>query len=397
MQLAGSLQLSLGAGGPAAPIALANGPWSATRAKLKGFLAAHDGAANPHALAQMSAPPTIRAVSSLVAPDTDLTVAYRYSAATGVLRYEGGGNKSFAAGTYRQFPAATQAASGGNLGSGENSVLWQVRLIANAAKLAFRLLGSARAYRFIVDGRYVSAAGTFTAVNTGTQYIVLDFGSKAVRSITIENQESTAFDGVYVAPGDAVTLPSASPFRLLALGDSFAAGAGAGHVGDGLFAVAGDYLATSDRWLSGVGGTGYVATSGGTAYTLSQRLSADLGRFRGLGAADMVVVAAGLNDVGQSGIAAAAAALFTAIRAAAPEAVVFVVGPWDTAAPVAVGTSYTAAKAAIRTAMAGREGFWFLDPEGRAFTKSDGTHPDTAGHLALGQWLATSIRAILVG
>lgn len=395
MQLAGNLQLSLGAGCPAAPIARANGPWSATRARLKAIFTAQDGAANPHALAPMPVPPSIRTVSTLVAPDTDLTVAYRYSAASGVLRYEGGGNKAFGSGFYRQFPAATQAASGGNLGDGEGGVLWQVRIIATSTKLAFRLLGSTRAYRIIVDGRYVSATGTFTAGSSGTQYVVLDFGSRATRAITIENQEASAFDGVYVAPGDTVTLPAASPFRLIALGDSFTWGTGAGHVGDGLVAVAGDYLASSDRWLSGVGGTGYIATAGGTAYALQQRLSADLGRFRAFGSADIVIVAAGLNDIGQSGLAAAASTLFAAIRAAAPEAVVFVVGPWDAAAPAAASAAYVAAKSAIRSAVAGRGGFWFLDPEGQSFTKSDGTHPDTAGHLALGQWLAARIRATL--
>lgn len=392
MNLVSGFQVALPLGAPPAPIARATGPWSATRARLRAILAASDGSANPHALSAMAAPPTIRAVSALVAPDNDLSVAYRYSAATGVLRYEGGGNKSFGSGTYRQFPAATQAPSGGNLGSGENGVLWQVRLVADAAKLAFRLLGTARAYRFIVDGRYVGVDGTFTAANTGTQYLVLDFGSKAIRAITIENQESSAFDGVYVAVGDSVTLPAASPFRMLVLGDSFTAGTGAGHAGDGFAAVAADHLGCSDRWLSGVGGTGYVANAGGALYALPQRIAADLGRFAAHGAVDLVVVAAGLNDVGQSGITSAAASVFSAIRATAPGALVFVVGPWDTLAPAASSTAYGSAKAAIRANLAGRGGFWFVDPEGQAFSKSDGTHPDTAGHLVLGQWLAGRVR-----
>jgi len=395
MNLASGCQLALPLAGPPAPIARATAPWSATRAALRAILAASSGSANPHARPVMSVPPVIRAVSSLVAPDSDLTVAYRYSASTGVLRYEGGGNKPFGGGFYRMFPSATQGASGGNLGGGESSTLWQVRLVANAAKVAFRVLGTVRPYRFIVDGQYVGMAGTLTAVSTGAQYIVLDFGSKALRAITIENQEASAFDGVYIASGDSVTLPAASPFRMLVLGDSFTAGSGAGHAGDGFGAVAADYLGCSDRWLSGVGSTGYLANAGGSLYALTQRSAADLARFSALGSVDLVVVAAGLNDIGQAGLAAAAATVFAAIRNAAPGALVFVVGPWDVTAPVATNAAYASAKAALRSSLSGRGGFWFLDPEGQGFTKSDGTHPDTAGHAALGHWLGGQIRAVI--
>ena len=162
MNLASGCQLALPLAGPPAPIARATAPWSATRAALRAILAASSGSANPHARPVMSVPPVIRAVSSLVAPDSDLTVAYRYSASTGVLRYEGGVNKPFGGGFYRMFPSATQGASGGNLGGGESSTLWQVRLVANAAKVAFRVLGTVRPYRFIVDGQYVGMAGTLT-------------------------------------------------------------------------------------------------------------------------------------------------------------------------------------------------------------------------------------------
>lgn len=391
MNLANGLAVGLASGASAA-ITRAAGPWSAKRAAFRAHLAGFDRTTSPHARAPMATPPTIRAVSSLIAPDTDLTVAYRYSAATGVLRYEGGGNKAYAT-LYRQFPVATQWSTGGNLGGGESAMLWQVRLVATSTKLAFRVLGSTRAFRFIVDGRYVSATGTLTAGSSGTQYIVLDFGSRATRAITIENQESSAFDGVYVASGDTITQPAASPLRLLALGDSFCGGTGAGHAGDGLFSVAANDLGISDRWLSALGGTGYVANASGTAYALPQRLSADLARFAGMGNVDLVLLAMGLNDIGMSGIRSAADGVFSAIRAATPGALVFVIGPWNPLAPAAASAVYSAAKADIRAAAAGRGGFFFLDPEAQAFTKSDGTHPDAAGHLALGQWLAGAIRA----
>lgn len=369
------------------------GPWLATKSALRAYLAANDGTLNQFSQAEASPAPTIRTQSHpLSGTDADLTVASRYTLGASVFRYEGGGDKLFS--TFRRFPSDTFAASGGNLGGGENGSSWQVRFIANSTKVAFRLLGTTLRYRCIVDGRYVVKAGTLTSVNTGTEYIILDFGLKATRTIVIEGEQSTGFDGVYVATGDTVSLAPQSPFRMLALGDSFTASTGAAVFGDGMFPVAAAYLALSDRWLSGVGGTGYVSKGVGSAYySLPERVSADVTRFRNFGAPDIIFVAAGINDIGLSGIQAAAVSVYDTIRQLAPRALVFVVGPWDTAAPSAPAASYSTTKAAIQTALAGRGGFWFLDPQGQAFTKSDGTHPNAAGHLALGQWLATQVRS----
>lgn len=367
--------------------------WTATLSALRAYLSVNSGTTNPHSQTAMPSPPTIRTGTTLAAPDNDLTVAYRYSTTPNTFRLEGGGVKTLGGGLYRQFPVARISATGQNMGDGTNAISWQTRIIANSTKVGFRLLGSLRVYRFIVDGRYVSFTGTLTATSSGTNYIILDFGSKASREIVVENQEASAFDGVYVATGDTVTLPAISPFRLLTLGDSITAATGATASGDGFVGVAGDYLVLKDKWFSGSGGTGYVANNGGAAYTLPIRATEDTQRFAALGSPDIVVVAIGINDIGSAGIQAAAASSFSAIRAVAPKALVFVVGPWDANAPSAPVTNYAACKSAIQAAMAGRGGFWFLDPQGVSYTKADTVHPNDAGHLTLGQWLATQIRA----
>jgi lysophospholipase L1-like esterase len=228
----------------------------------------------------------------------------------------------------------------------------------------------------------------------GRQYIVLDFGSKAEREIVIEGALAAAIDGIHVAPGDSVTLPEATPFRALVLGDSVTAGIGAGLAGDGFVPVLADALGI-EAWASGVSGSGYVADAGDSVFTLGERLQADVARFLVFGRADVIVMALGLNDLGLTGIGTQAAAAFDAIRAWAPEALVMVLAPWDAAAPGAPAADYLAAKAEIIAAADERSGFWFIDNQGIAYSKADAVHPDSTGHGVLGEWLALAIRAAI--
>ena len=369
-------------------------PWVKTLESLRTYLRGNIGSTNAFSLPVMSAPPTIRTQTHpLSGVDVNLTVAHLYSAGSTVFQYEGGGDKAFAGTNFRRFPTETFATTGGNLSDGENASSWQVRFVADAAKVSFRLLGSTLRYRFIVDGQYVSRTGTLTSVNTGTEYITLDFGTKAARTIVVESEQGTAFGGVYVAPGDTATRPAASPYRMMVLGDSITVSTGATVFGDGFVPVTAGYLGISDRWLNGPGGTGYVSKGAGSAFfSLPERISQDMTRFKAFGSTDIIVVAAGINDVGLAGVQAAANSVFNSIRTLAPNALVFVVGPWDSAAPSAPSANYLATKAAIQAAASGRGGFWFLDPQGRAYSKMDSVHPNTNGHLILGQWLASQIR-----
>jgi lysophospholipase L1-like esterase len=373
--------------------------WMATRNRLRTHLLANDGADSPHVVPMMADPPTIitgaGSASAPPAPYDGLTQSYRYAAGTldGVMRFEGGGEAAYFT-DYRRFPVATLGASGGNMGGGQEATVWRGRVLADAAEVAFRVLGGvANAYRFIVDGAYISASPT-SIVTGGRQYIVLDFGSKAEREIIIEGALASAIDGVHVAPGDSLALPPALPVRALVLGDSVTAGIGAGFAGDGMALVMADALGI-EAWASGVSGSGYVATAGGSVYTLAERLAADVGRFQAFGTTDLVIVALGLNDMGLSGIEAEASACLDAIRQAAPDALVMVLPPWDAAAPGAPSADYLAAKAAIASAAQGRSGFWLLDCGGVAYSKADAVHPDTEGHGVLGEWLALAIRAAI--
>lgn len=187
-------------------------------------------------------------------------------------------------------------------------------------------------------------------------------------------------------------------FRAIMFGDSFVQATGASWQGHGLSRVAGDFLDFPDWWGSGEGGTGYLATSSGTKPKLFDRLDEDLLRWTALGSADVVVVAMGLNDITPGlDVTAQANACFDYIRANAPNALVFVIGPWDVNAPAPPAAGYSTRKAEIVAAVGSRLGFYFLDPQGVAFTKSDGTHPDTTGHLKLGKWINSQIRRNVLG
>jgi lysophospholipase L1-like esterase len=378
-------------------------PWTTTRNLLRAYFAGNNNAPNPHSLSAMPAPPTVvtgaGSPSAPAAPYDTLTRSYRYAADTlgDVVRFDGGADKPYFT-DFRRFPVATMAETGGNVLDGEDAGSWRVGVVADAAAIAFRVVGSSvYRYRMIVDGRYVSFETTSMAAG-GRQYIVLDFGTKAVRTVQIEGSRAAAIDGIHVAPADTVTKLQEAPFGALIFGDSFVTSTGvpSERDGDGLAVVAGDHLGMP-VWASGVGSSGYVATAGGTVFALPQRIGADIQRYVAQKGAQpqVVIVAMGINDIGAGGIVPAAATCFDIIRNRCPAALVFVMGPWDRAAPLAPAAGYPEARNSILTALAGRAGFFFIDTEGIDFTKADSTHPDLAGHQTLGFWLSARIRVLV--
>jgi len=387
---------------------MANGPgssqWATALPALRTFITANYNQPNPHNQTAMPSPPTITTGAGTAgappAPYTGLTTAYTHLAGTltSVARMEGGGNITFST-DYRRFPVATIGTSGGNVSTTEDAITWRTTVTTNASAVAFSVLGGSATirYRFIVNGRYVSLTGTIVSTG-GRQYIVLDFGSQATRTISCESQLSQAVRGVHVLPTDTITLP-AHTYRMMALGDSFSSGTAATIVSDGYVVVAQDMLGFSDSWSSGVGGTGYVATSGGTKYALPSRVSADMDRFLTFGAGNAILVAMGINDIGLAGIQAAAESSLATIRQKAPTAQIFVLGPFDVNAPAAPVANYDTCKAAIQAAIAARggsgAGIRFIDLQGVSYTKADATHPDTAGHKTLGDYVALQIKTAI--
>ncbi len=365
-------------------------PWQITRYALRDYLATTEGQPNPHSQPAMATPPTITTDTSGAPASTyarTITLATQAEVDTYCLIE--GGKQTFAATTFMRPVAATMNAST------VVNVASRISVTVNADAVAFYVVGTTQAYRFLVDDQYVDFTGTVPEATTGTgsNYIILTLASKAEHKVTIELQQGCAVRRIHIKNEDSFgAKPEASAHKGIVLGDSVTASTGASAFGDGYVPFAGDYLGV-ELWPSGVGATGYVNTNSGARYKLSERIAIDLDAFiADKGQPSIVTVAMGLNDLGLSGIQAEAETCFDIVREKCPAALVFVVNTWDALAPSPVSTDYNDVKSAIQAAVGSRGGFWFINPEGTAYTKSETVHPDTSGHQTLGLWLDAHIR-----
>jgi lysophospholipase L1-like esterase len=243
--------------------------------------------------------------------------------------------------------------SGGNLGTGDgkNTNYARTRFIADANKVTLRLAGTTSAYRFIVDGQYVSLSGTVPSVTSGSIYLTLDFtsaGGRATREIAVEHTAGCGFVGVYVGPTEIVTQAPAAPLCSVALGDSYCYGSSATLLGDGIFAVMADYLGLNNHTNSGSGGTGWA--TGGSAYNFLQRIqNGDLSLG---GAPDVIFLQGSVNDRNSAAADITANCLsgLRASRTLYPNAPIVVFGVWP-ANVASTGTLTVAAnEAAVKAA-----------------------------------------------
>lgn len=397
------MSLSFGFTMPA--LAASRGKGISFAAKAAAILGGLDPSSNPRVggPASLAAPLRLSVGTNAApdAPDADLTDVYLYEAMGTAMpvSFFGGGvfvNTS-ASPDQRKFPAVSVSGdtSSGNLGDGTEAVDWRVAFKTNSDRVAFRVDASGdvlERYRFIVNGAYVNEAEP-APVNGGRRWLVLDLGP-GTHEVAIESYGDRPFIGFSVAPGASVS-PVATGPRGIAFGDSFTSGTGADNQADGYVRVLGDTIGIRDLWASGLGSTGYLATAGGTRYTLGERAAADLARAEAIRPVDVIFVAAGINDFGQGSITSAATALLDTLRAAAPKALIFVLGPWNTAAPAAGSADWQSLASELQAVVAGRDGVAYIDTEAADFTKSDATHPDTGGHESLGQWLASEVETTL--
>lgn len=137
-------------------------------------------------------------------------------------------------------------------------------VMANSRYFAVEVPPATTPYRFIVDDgtgpRFLSKTGTILGTTTGTthQYILIDFGTRATRKISVD---LPGLCGLYAAwveteamcwPVDLSTAVHGAVF-----GDSYVIGAGATIASDGLPFQLGDLMGASIH-AAGVGGTGWT-------------------------------------------------------------------------------------------------------------------------------------------
>lgn len=244
-----------------------------------------------------------------------------------------------------------------------------------------------------VDGMLLRGSDVVLPADGSLRRVTIDYTAAGfgagMHKIELVYNGSTAFGGLHIPAGTSV-VPIEDPGpRLVVLGDSFTEGTGAFDYANGFAKLAGRYLGITDTSASGEGGTGYETTIG-SRLDLDDRIISD-----GVAAqAQIYVVAMGLNDSNSS------ATLHDSVLSAigklvggAPNARIFVLGPWNPQATAAYPKAQV--EAVIQSVAAQFPNVTYLDPSTIPFTKIDATHPDQAGHQILAEWLAEQIRAAM--
>ena len=381
--------------GNSAGVASYSVDWNVGRQQLIASILAQEGTPTPHQNSVMASPPTITNTSS---QPSGLTQCNSWPNNVGQFGYWGGASFTYG-GNGRMFPVATRGTSGGNVTGGQDAVSWRVEAQVTSAKFAWAIYTNATNFRLIVNGQYTSLTG-YTPASGSVVYLTLDFtsiGGSAPRDIILEGEQAQVVVGICSSPGDVVAYPSTfpvirSPLRIITAGDSITAGSGPTYQNDGPIPQLCEQLGASDCWASGVGGTGFVDTTG-SLFILPQRVldTASFCRY-------VAMTAMGVNDVGtvdQPTEQAAATTVLSAYRAQCPQAIIIVIGPWDQNAPSAPATGYAAIKTALINSCAGVAGCFFIDVQGLAYEKASGPHPTAAGATTMANFVYAAIKAML--
>ena len=359
---------------------------------------------NPHSNGQMSSPPTVVVTNG--SNPAAVPTEFRWLTNQDKFKADGGRLKIYAT-NYRRFPVATlnNSGTGGNTGDAEDATVWRMTVDVTSRYFCARVLDVAGTrLRIIVDGEYVSVAGTAAPGVGGSLNLLIDLTTTATRRISVEYEQAGAFLGCSVDSGGTIALPSDSGQRLIILGDSFTQGTNdtGGSYLRGYARSLGDLLGVNEMWASGLGGTGYLNDVSGTRYTIRERSALDATDQ----SPDIIVIFAGFNDFGSSSaaaIGAECAATITAIRAESATVPIIVGGIWPQGETTPSSTILDA-EAAIKTAViSANDVNTVFVPVSSAPTPwnyevgTDGTHPSPAGHDALAAFAAEGIIAALRG
>ena len=277
----------------------------------------------------------------------------------------------------------------------------------------------------LVDGKLTNVGGyNLENANTGgTKYsrIVLP-SSLSARTVTL-NFGARPFIGLRFPANETVgTLPqSPAPATVVFIGDSITEGAVSSSPDRSWPMQAAYRLGISDPVVSGQGGSGYLARrpqNGGYDFrerlsdaTESKNIVSTSAAFAG-GAPDAIVIAGGINDCGVAPggpytidqVGTEALAYFKALRAAAPQTLIFVLGPFTDYNNASYSATSFACRDAIFAAAKKISYTYTIDVSDwvttanrdRVFNGNTyGPHPIDAGHYIYGQRAADAIRAIL--
>lgn len=344
---------------------------------------------------------------------------------TGPFLYLGAGNFTVGTGTPDStyvLPISRYPNTRTNLASSQST--YSVSFGTDATAFQFRLnYQTAGHIRISVDGRQLtelmqpvggSSAGS-------THLLTVNLGVAKPRVVRFDCSV-VPFGGVFLPPTATMWQPFQPVKRAMVLGDSLSGGSAMNTaLGAGTwFTRSMLMLGYEDAWQEGIGSTGYITA--GTAVVFQDRVSVDVTPW----APDVLFIWGGYNDNGgsQPAIDTAADLLYSTIKTALPNTVIYVIGCWSPTGSPGSGITNTdntlkasaaAANLPFISPLTGQiydstgtlvatHGAWITgtgttsSPTGSGnadlYIGSDGVHPTDAGHAYIARRVYAAVKEL---
>ena len=283
-------------------------------------------------------------------------------------------------------------------------------------ELAFLDAGSRDSLQVEIDRVAVNDAGfDLSIANSGAvRFARVQLpASSSARTIRLTFGQKPLVGLRLPAGGSLASLPASRVATMVFEGDSITEGAFSTHSSLSWPVLTAQRLGVANPIVVGIGGTGYLARRTGGGYVFRERI-ANVTQALGGGPPDAVVVAGGFNDCGVmdptpfpiAQVGDEALAYFQALRAAAPQMVIFVLGPFSDYNHVIYSPTSTACRDAIFASARQVSGTYTIDVSDWITTANrdtlfdlsrDGNHPTDAGHAVYAQRAAAAIGSIISG
>lgn len=306
--------------------------------------------------------------------------------------------------------------NGSTSGLGNGNTVFEFVLVGDSFEFVNLGNGGNGNFQVEIDGVATNDAGyPMSAGNTGAityQLVNLPAGAGVARRIRVTTN-LRPFGGLTVPAGATLLDPTpALPASMVVIGDSITEGSVATLGWRRFAAQLGYRLGIDNNVIAGVGGSGYLAALGynGTTarqpgfpdYRFRERINDVLTAING-GPPDLVVVAGGINDpVTPAALTAEALLYLQALRAAAPDMVIIVMGPFSADAPyssdlITKRDAIFAAAAQVKRVSTVDVSSWYARADRSTWFNGgvNGPHPIDAGHFAYGQLAADAIAPII--
>ena len=309
---------------------------------------------------------------------------------TGFVRFGGGTPVAQPAqGTGVTIQNEVVSVASGNLGNGANSTYSRFTSGHNGTKYEFQIYAFAAGVKAAVKVNGIYLDSQFISTTNGYWYITLDFTGVGLGSRIIEIETSQVYGVGQIAtePTGTFYYPSLEQdWGVVALGDSQTQSVGDTNntTWQNYLVLLAKQLGWPDIMPSGIGGTGFVATDGGTQANYMGRALAELARYSSWRNVGAILLQCSSNDIGASQLQTNISATITMIRAQYNYSLVpiYVIGCiTGGATSVANGLAVEAAAQAAITQLQAQNvpGLYFIPVAGTIYGTGNESAPNGSG------------------